>query len=112
MSFKDSYDLKEVRGVIFRLNKKKYMRQSYNYYQRLIKDKSSQDCHVLNFYNVLASRLQILAINEESIRNADHEESFMKTHFYYKNMKKVEVTENYLIIYLTDHHSLACPVYN
>lgn len=39
-----------------------------------------------------------------------HDESFVKTHFYYKNMKRIEATDNYFVAYLEDNPSLVCPV--
>lgn len=91
-------------ATIEKRNKKgRHLRQSYNFYQRSLRCLSESSCHVLNFYNVLA-------INESSIRNPNHDESFIRTHFYFKNMKKIEVTDKYLVVFLEDHRSLICPV--
>jgi hypothetical protein len=55
--------------------------------------------------------MQILAINETAIRHPTHDESFVKTHFYYKNMKRIETTDHYFVCFLEDNPSLVCPVY-
>jgi hypothetical protein len=43
---------------------------------------------------------QILAINETAIRDPGHNESFIKTHFYYKNMKRIEAADKYFVAFL------------
>jgi hypothetical protein len=35
----------------------------------------------------------------------------VKSHFYYKNMKRIEATDHYFVVFLEDNPSLACPVY-
>lgn len=53
----------------------------------------------------------MLAINERALRDPSHDESFVKSYFYHKNLKRIEATEHYLIIHLGDHRPKASPVY-
>lgn len=50
---------------------------------------------ITNFYN-------IVAINEDAIRQDANEDSYLKSLFYIKNMKKIEIREKYLLITLGD----------
>jgi hypothetical protein len=52
-----------------------------------------------------------MTINERAIRDIHHNESFIKSYFYYKNLKAVETTENYLILHLGDNPSISFPAY-
>lgn len=50
---------------------------------------------ITNFYN-------IVAINEDAVRQDAKEDSYFKTLFYIKNIKKIEIREKYLLISLGD----------
>ena len=52
---------------------------------------------MFNLQNVSMLVLKILAINEESMRNPESDESFLSTKFYMKKVKKVTIHRDALL---------------
>lgn len=46
--------------------------------------------------------MKLITINEKAILNVDHDESFLQSHFYHKTIRKLEVKDNYIVLFLND----------
>jgi len=66
--------------------------------------------HVYNFHNVTTTHIQILAINEDSMRNPESDESFLTTKFYMKKVKKVTIHHQFLLFSLEDINEECTPM--